>query len=1089
METAKPKPFKAEYAKSGRAACKKCKDPIAKDALRIARVVEAKQFDGYMTLWYHASCVLSNPGFFNSVDDIEGADLLRWEDQQRLKKYADGETLGGGGKGDPAGKGKAAGRTAKGEGFAGAHDEDVNDYSIEYAKSSRSTCKACEEKILKGEVRISKLAESESAQFRGKVPAWRHAPCFFKMDLWSGSAELLPGFQFLSKEDQVWVIEAKKAAEKGVMLEKRVPAEGGKEKASAEAEKGSAAKKRGRATKAEVLDDDAENATKGRGKRAEAQPAKKTSKVIDDDEEDDDDKPIAKVQASKRPRTGKNAPEEAGTVEEEKPRARKGRSAAAEDIDNSDDKRTKTMVSAAKRKVVKEDVEDQQKASAAERKGKKAKDVKSEEKKPQKSASDIQFEKDMEKQTKALWEIKDALRKHVTVKEMREMLTANGLDSSGPETELRERCADGMMFGPLGKCPMCSTPSLEYAEGQYRCRGFLSAWSKCTFGTWDSIRTDASWELPDDTDNDYLLLWQKKNKKVKPPIRLLPRQASPAVRQASSQALVVKAETQQIPEGTESDKPLQGLVIAFAGKLKRSQVQWKDSVTAAGGKLVTGITSATNCIITTDAEVERENAKLLEAKSNKIPIVRESFLEDCIEKKMRMRMAEYSLADGIKGHEIATVKVKGRAAVHEDSGLQDEGHILEVGDALYNTTLSLSDMTTGINSYYIMQVIEADKGKNCWVFRKWGRVGDAKRGSQKIEGMPKARAIEEFEALFEEKTGSRWAAWRNNSGDFQKFPGKFYPIEIDYGVDDKSKLRRHKEIGASSKLDPRVISLLQMLFDIETYKAAMLEFEINVSEMPLGKLSRRHIERGFAVLQEVQNLLQMRFDEQTAPRRDGMLVDASNRFYTLIPAVKPAPISTEEALKGKIMMLEALRDIEIAAKLISEEGDEGEDALDTNYKKLKCPIVPLPQDGREFNLIKKYLKNTHAPTHKEWGLELLDVFRVDREGEGDKYAPFRDELHNKMLLWHGSRTTNYVGILSQGLRIAPPEAPVTGYMFGKGIYFADLVSKSAQYCYTNKSNPVGLMLLSEVALGEMYVRKQAEVKLQFLLKVGFKYKR
>ncbi|GBG61303.1 hypothetical protein CBR_g19836 [Chara braunii] len=124
------------------------------------------------------------------------------------------------------------------------------------------------------------------------------------------------------------------------------------------------------------------------------------------------------------------------------------------------------------------------------------------------------------------------------------------------------------------------------------------------------------------------------------------------------------------------------------------------------------------------------------------------------------------------------------------------------------------------------------------------------------------------------------------------------------------------------------------------------------------------------------------------------------------------------------MMLEALRDIEIAAKLVSEEGDEGEDALDTNYKKLKCPIVPLPQDGPEFNLIKKYLKNTHAPTHKSgnakieslaatfsiagfrsfitcrlplavlmpfhsvwtghllmqaWDLELLDVFRVDRE--------------------------------------------------------------------------------------------------------------
>ena len=31
------------------------------------------------------------------------------------------------------------------------------------------------------------------------------------------------------------------------------------------------------------------------------------------------------------------------------------------------------------------------------------------------------------------------------------------------------------------------------------------------------------------------------------------------------------------------------------------------------------------------------------------------------------------------------------------------------------------------------------------------------------------------------------------------------------------------------------------------------------------------------------------------------------------------------------------------------------------------------------------------------------------------------------------------GILSEGLRIAPPEAPTTGYMFGKGVYFADMV--------------------------------------------------
>jgi poly [ADP-ribose] polymerase len=73
-----------------------------------------------------------------------------------------------------------------------------------------------------------------------------------------------------------------------------------------------------------------------------------------------------------------------------------------------------------------------------------------------------------------------------------------------------------------------------------------------------------------------------------------------------------------------------------------------------------------------------------------------------------------------------------------------------------------------------------------------------------------------------------------------------------------------------------------------------------------------------------------------------------------------------------------------------------------------------------------------------------------------------------MLLWHGSRLTNWVGILSQGLRIAPPEAPVTGYMFGKGVYFADMVSKSANYCMASRTSTTAVLLLCEVALGEQY---------------------
>lgn len=46
-------------------------------------------------------------------------------------------------------------------------------------------------------------------------------------------------------------------------------------------------------------------------------------------------------------------------------------------------------------------------------------------------------------------------------------------------------------------------------------------------------------------------------------------------------------------------------------------------------------------------------------------------------------------------------------------------------------------------------------------------------------------------------------------------------------------------------------------------------------------------------------------------------------------------------------------------------------------------------------------------------------------------------------------------------------------MFGKGIYFADMSTKSANYCYPQRSKP-GFLVLAEVALGEMNELQQAD---------------
>jgi poly [ADP-ribose] polymerase len=52
------------------------------------------------------------------------------------------------------------------------------------------------------------------------------------------------------------------------------------------------------------------------------------------------------------------------------------------------------------------------------------------------------------------------------------------------------------------------------------------------------------------------------------------------------------------------------------------------------------------------------------------------------------------------------------------------------------------------------------------------------------------------------------------------------------------------------------------------------------------------------------------------------------------------------------------------------------------------------------------------------------------------------------------------------LRIAPPEAPVSGYMFGKGVYLADMFEKSYGYSSVKfRGQNSNLVLLCEAALG------------------------
>ncbi|CAM6048138.1 unnamed protein product [Sphagnum compactum] len=192
-----PKPWKAEYAKSSRSHCRACSKPISKDTFRLAHMQRAQQFAGFMPVWNHASCIFNEDGKIKSLDDVEGLSDLRAADLQDLRKYVDG-TLEHAVHDIVPDKEEGPKVDA-----AGDDDKNTGEYMIENAKSSRSICKSCNEKIEKGEVRIATMVDNP--RFRGKQPAWRHVKCFLEKNWWTSPMEAMPGWDHLSVKDQAHV--------------------------------------------------------------------------------------------------------------------------------------------------------------------------------------------------------------------------------------------------------------------------------------------------------------------------------------------------------------------------------------------------------------------------------------------------------------------------------------------------------------------------------------------------------------------------------------------------------------------------------------------------------------------------------------------------------------------------------------------------------------------------------------------------------------------------------------------------------------------------------------------------------------------
>ncbi|XP_076912859.1 poly [ADP-ribose] polymerase 2-like [Bidens hawaiensis] len=421
-----------------------------------------------------------------------------------------------------------------------------------------------------------------------------------------------------------------------------------------------------------------------------------------------------------------------------------------------------------------------------------------------------------------------------------------------------------------------------------------------------------------------------------------------------------------------------------------------------------------------------------------------------------------------KKEKLVTATKKGSAVLDQwiPDHIKSQYHVLQQGDDIYDATLNQTNVGANNNKFYIIQALESDDGSTYMVYNRWGRVGV--KGQDKLHGPYTCvqPALDEFEQKFYAKTKNCWSDHKA----FVSHPKCYTWLEMDYneaGMETtaQEKVSTKLEIQPrETKLEARVAKFISLICNVSMMKQQMMEIGYNAEKLPLGKLSKATILKGYEVLKRVADVIGQ-YDRE-------MLEQLSGEFYTVIPhdfgfkKMRELIIDTPQKLKRKLEMVEALGEIEVATKLLEDNTGGQGDPLYSCYERLSCELTPVETDSKEFHMIAKYMKNTHAKTHTNYSVEIVQIFKTSRHGETDRFSKFSD-TKNRMLLWHGSRLANWTGILSQGLRIAPPEAPVTGYMFGKGVYFADMFSKSANYCCASQQSSSGVLLLCEVALGDM----------------------
>eukprot|EP00854_Cymbomonas_tetramitiformis_P007985 gene7985-9492_t len=441
----------------------------------------------------------------------------------------------------------------------------------------------------------------------------------------------------------------------------------------------------------------------------------------------------------------------------------------------------------------------------------------------------------------------------------------------------------------------------------------------------------------------------------------------------------------------------------------------------------------------------------------------------------------------------------------------------------YDATLNQTQIGVNANKFYIIQLLKRANGAcACWT--RWGRVGEDGQNAILIASSLED-GIKTFEKKFKDKTKNNWA----NRDAFVAHSGKYTLIKL---VSSTPITEQHPSVNlpaakaTKSKLSKDVQDLLKLIFsEAKQQLTNTLDVKItsNGLETPLGVLSIAQVEVGEGIVEQA-----LAYIKGKGKKDKSKIQTISSQFYTNIPhkSGRSAPplLDNLDIVKEKAELCELMRDmVEVAIRSAAGKSQNAlhSNDLDSQYDTLQCKVDIVKPNSREHADILKEIKESQERSHggngvkteaiglrgdwarpggferrisdgqrdasgsdmgTDWNLilgaileahlhtcsgKVKRVFRLRREEEYERYQP---AIGNETYLYHGSRMSNWVGLLSRGI-LLPKTVVAMGVKrtdegwLGSGIYFGN-ADTAAGYAGTSKEGNA-YMLMAKTALGKM----------------------